>query len=355
MVLQFTDDTPKVTRTDAAKKKIAQRRGTKVILPSDPRFAKLKKKKVKMFTSAQKWWSKASIKYAFSHPHVTSRLEKLMGSNLVCLTDRDYMQKLQERILEDYAESMDKRIKVRENEEMERVKNLVLSGRIPLRDAPESMADHPIMMIERHCKKLIAQRRAKIKIPKVHIPTHLYSDDTPDPPSGLSIENGHVFRKPYEKLCNPVSRFLPPDDSYIYADIYMDEESDEGEEGEEEEEEEGGEDIDLAVLKAIEYGEEEEGEEEEIVEEFMFSRAEYDRLKYESPLIKRLRMCQTVEELYALADEIIGVLKTLDTEEHTLRTHSEDTLFSVATGVTTELPLEGHRDSTSTADTLGND
>ena len=64
MVLQFTDDTPKVTRTDAAKKKIAQRRGTKVILPSDPRFAKLKKKKVKMFTSAQKWWSKASIKYA---------------------------------------------------------------------------------------------------------------------------------------------------------------------------------------------------------------------------------------------------------------------------------------------------
>jgi hypothetical protein len=52
--------------------------------------------------------------FSFSHPHVTSRLEKLMGSNLVCLTDRDYMQKLQERILEDYAESMDKRIKVRE-------------------------------------------------------------------------------------------------------------------------------------------------------------------------------------------------------------------------------------------------
>lgn len=52
--------------------------------------------------------------FSFIHPHVTSRLEKLMGSNLVSLTDRDYMQKLQERILEDYAESMDKRIKVRE-------------------------------------------------------------------------------------------------------------------------------------------------------------------------------------------------------------------------------------------------
>jgi hypothetical protein len=46
---------------------------------------------------------------------------------------------------------------------MERVKNLVLSGRIPLHEAPESMADHPIMMIERHCKRLIAARRAKAK------------------------------------------------------------------------------------------------------------------------------------------------------------------------------------------------
>ncbi|KAJ8964627.1 hypothetical protein NQ314_004733 [Rhamnusium bicolor] len=50
----------------------------------------------------------------FSHPAIRSRLEKLMGSNLVSLTDRVYMQRLQERILEDYAEAMDKRIKVRE-------------------------------------------------------------------------------------------------------------------------------------------------------------------------------------------------------------------------------------------------
>lgn len=43
-----------------------------------------------------------------------SKLEKLMGSNVVRLTDRAYMQKLQERILEDYAASMAKRIKARE-------------------------------------------------------------------------------------------------------------------------------------------------------------------------------------------------------------------------------------------------
>lgn len=37
-----------------------------------------------------------------------------MGSNVVSLTDRTYMLKLQCRILEDYVASMDKRIKVRE-------------------------------------------------------------------------------------------------------------------------------------------------------------------------------------------------------------------------------------------------
>ncbi|EFA03984.2 uncharacterized protein LOC103312993 isoform X2 [Tribolium castaneum] len=332
MVLFTEKGGPKIKHTEAAKKKIASRRGTRVVLPSDPRFSKLRKQKVKLFTAAQKWWSKASIKYAFSHPHVTSRLEKLMGSNLVSLTDRDYMQKLQERILEDYAESMDKRIKVRENEEMERVKNLVLSGRIPLHEAPESMADHPIMMIERHCKKLIAARRAKIKIPKVHIPTHLYSDDTPDPPSGLSIENGHIFRKPYEKLCNPVSRFLPVEEFPFYDFDDSDEE--------EEEEDEGEGEIDTTVQKIV-GGEAAPGgegveEEEEVTDAYMFTRAEYDRLKYESPLIKQLRRCQIVEELYALADEIIGILKTLEPESAAVRTTSEDTLFSVTTSTATQ-------------------
>lgn len=38
-----------------------------------------------------------------------------------------------------------------------------------------------------------------------------------------------------------------------------------------------------------------------------------------------------MEELYALADEIIGVLKTLEGDAAAVRTTSEDTLFSVAT------------------------
>lgn len=43
---------------------------------------------------------------------------------------------------------------------------------------------------------------------KVKIPTHLYFDDTPDPPSGLSIERGHIFRSAEEKLCIPADRYL---------------------------------------------------------------------------------------------------------------------------------------------------
>jgi len=46
---------------------------------------------------------------------------------------------------------------------MERVKNLVLNGKIPLDQAPPEMERHPIMLIEKHCNRLIAERRAKVR------------------------------------------------------------------------------------------------------------------------------------------------------------------------------------------------
>lgn len=51
---------------------------------------------------------------SFSHPHIRSRLERLMGTSVVRMTDRNYMQKLQERILEDHLEKQRLRIKKRE-------------------------------------------------------------------------------------------------------------------------------------------------------------------------------------------------------------------------------------------------
>ncbi|KAB0797445.1 hypothetical protein PPYR_08439 [Photinus pyralis] len=206
-----------------------------------------------------RWWQKPSIKYAFSHPYVRSRLEKLMGSNVVNLTDREYMQLLQERILENYANEMNKRIATREAEEMERVKNLVLIGRIPLDEAPPEMVDHPVRLIEMHCRRLIAERRAKIKVHKGFIPKHLYVDDTPDPPSGLSIEEGHVFRSKNERLCHPPACVLSIPDK------------------------------------------------EDVKRGYMFTEENYAKLNLEGSLIQELRKSQTVEEMYQLADRIMGI------------------------------------------------
>lgn len=53
------------------------------------------------------------------------------------------------------------------------------------------------------------------------IPRYLYWDDTPDPPSGLSIEKGHVFRKSYEKLCHCPDKFVSASDEEEVEAGYM--------------------------------------------------------------------------------------------------------------------------------------
>ncbi|XP_045472643.1 uncharacterized protein LOC123679228 [Harmonia axyridis] len=227
-----------------------------------------------------RWWIKPSIIYAFRHPLVTSRLEKLMGSNCVSLTDREFMQKLQQRILIEYGNSAEKRIRSREMDEMERVKNLVLTGKVPFSKAPPEMFDHPVMVIERYCQKLIAERRAKIKVPKVNIPNHLYWDDTIDPPSGLSIEKGHMFRDSLDRVCIPPLRFLSVED------------------------------------------------EEDIESGYMLTSAEFETLRYEDINIRKLRDCQTVEELYQLSDEVVGNLKTMESR------YTEETESKMSTQTT---------------------
>ncbi|XP_071052023.1 uncharacterized protein [Onthophagus taurus] len=210
-----------------------------------------------------RWWEKESIKYAFSDAHVRSHLEKLMGSNLVSLTDRAYMQKLAERIIKDFVNDQEARSNARVAAEEERVKNLVLSGKIPFAEAPPEMAYHPVMLIEEFCNKLIAERRAKIKIPKVHIPKFLYWDDTPDPPSGLGIEKGHWFRSSQPPLCVSAGRFLATTD------------------------------------------------EEEIENHYMLPEEDYDALIYVDERMDELDDCETVEEMYDYVEELIGELSTL--------------------------------------------
>lgn len=197
-----------------------------------------------------------------------------MGSNLVSLTDRQYMLKLQERILQDYANEMDKQIKAREAEERERVKRLVLNGTIPLKKAPPEMAEHPIMLIEHYCNRIIAEMRKDIiKIPKIVFPEYMYPDDTPDPPPGLSVERGHIYRSGDDRLCKAISTSLSS------------------------------------------------SEEDDIKNQYMYNEEEYAKLKYQSPIIKELMACETVEQMYALADEILGVLQEFRELEEEEQTH----------------------------------
>uniref|UniRef100_A0A4Y0BJT2 Uncharacterized protein n=2 Tax=Anopheles funestus TaxID=62324 RepID=A0A4Y0BJT2_ANOFN len=85
------------------------------------------------------WWERPSVIYAVNLPRVTAQLEKLMGTNVVRLTDRKYMQELQRRIQEDYNVTLEKRISEREHREWQRQKQLILDGKYSLENCPRSL------------------------------------------------------------------------------------------------------------------------------------------------------------------------------------------------------------------------
>lgn len=51
---------------------------------------------------------------SFNLPRISAALERLMGTNVVRLTDRNYMKELRERIEDDYRQQLNKRICARE-------------------------------------------------------------------------------------------------------------------------------------------------------------------------------------------------------------------------------------------------
>ncbi|XP_043794367.1 uncharacterized protein LOC122715893 [Apis laboriosa] len=83
---------------------------------------KLKKpaEDVTVFTSAidpydvpLQWWETEHIRYAINYPPVKFRLEKVMGSHIVRLTDRKYMILLMAKLYEDHVEQQNIRIEKR--------------------------------------------------------------------------------------------------------------------------------------------------------------------------------------------------------------------------------------------------
>lgn len=56
--------------------------------------------------------------YSFNLPRVSAQLERLMGTNVVRLTDRKYMMELRRRIHDDFNDMLSKRIERREVSEL---------------------------------------------------------------------------------------------------------------------------------------------------------------------------------------------------------------------------------------------
>ncbi|XP_055915928.1 trichohyalin isoform X2 [Eupeodes corollae] len=101
------------------------------------------------------------VKCSFNLPRISAKLERLMGTNVVRLTDRKYMRELRQRIDEDYRMQLSNRIKNREIKELERERNLILDGKT---DAiPEELSADPIFVVNKRANIEIVKRRAKLK------------------------------------------------------------------------------------------------------------------------------------------------------------------------------------------------
>uniref|UniRef100_A0A1B0CM74 Uncharacterized protein n=2 Tax=Lutzomyia longipalpis TaxID=7200 RepID=A0A1B0CM74_LUTLO len=84
-----------------------------------------------------------------------------MGTNVVRLTDRKYMQELRKRIKEDYNVVLQKRIAQRETKEIERTRNLLIEGYTG--NSSVSTEGPPVVIISKQTHSDMARRRAKLK------------------------------------------------------------------------------------------------------------------------------------------------------------------------------------------------
>ncbi|KAJ0181676.1 hypothetical protein K1T71_002398 [Dendrolimus kikuchii] len=206
-----------------------------------------------------RWWQAKVIQYAFAHPHVRARLEKHMGSNLVRLTDKTYMSELEDRIREVNEENLNKRIASRVLDEMERLKRLILVGKTPLKECPPELFNHPVFVFWRMVNREVARASKK------------------------RADAYYRKLKASQKLDQSLEEEL--EDEHI---------------------EEEGEQLTSEQLLAKCKEELLEQKAIDIEKGVRFTDEQFAQLKYETNDVKTLKNLTTVEELYALADKIIG-------------------------------------------------
>ncbi|XP_048509026.1 uncharacterized protein LOC105689928 isoform X2 [Athalia rosae] len=219
------------------------------------------------------WWEREPIKYAFSYPPVRTRLEMLMGSNVVRLTDRRYMQKLITRIRQDYEASQQERVGKRVTKELMRTKKMILERLIPVQEAPDELRKYPLFQLYLYCDAIIEEKQRKRMPKKVRVTDSLYQLLYPEN-KGNEAEEDNANDEIYMKtvVVNGAQKLIPMTANEIAA-IMSEQES----------------------AKDIENG-------------YLLSQEDYDRLYFETDAIKELREMQSVEEMYTKAHEIVGIL-----------------------------------------------
>lgn len=211
--------------------------------------------------------------HSFNDPRIKAKLEELMGTNVVRLTDRNYMLQLRARLLDEYEQNLRKRMKERERDEVEREKRLILSGRMPIEDAPAELEDHPVFRITQFTRKILQEKREKAMKRQTFkckaVPVDVLVDKKIN--STVGTERSKTHSNDEELRLGSCETLDKVDGPGITS----------------------SEDRRSVVI-------------EEMAPGFMFTQEEYDNLKYEAPLVKQLRTIQDIEEMYKLADSIVG-------------------------------------------------
>ncbi|XP_048509027.1 uncharacterized protein LOC105689928 isoform X3 [Athalia rosae] len=213
------------------------------------------------------------LSFCFSYPPVRTRLEMLMGSNVVRLTDRRYMQKLITRIRQDYEASQQERVGKRVTKELMRTKKMILERLIPVQEAPDELRKYPLFQLYLYCDAIIEEKQRKRMPKKVRVTDSLYQLLYPEN-KGNEAEEDNANDEIYMKtvVVNGAQKLIPMTANEIAA-IMSEQES----------------------AKDIENG-------------YLLSQEDYDRLYFETDAIKELREMQSVEEMYTKAHEIVGIL-----------------------------------------------
>ncbi|XP_004521793.1 trichohyalin isoform X1 [Ceratitis capitata] len=111
--------------------------------------------------TTKNWWEDPDVVVAFNLPRISAALERLIGTNVVRLTDHKFMSELRQRLEEESRIQLERRINARALREVERERLLIIEGKTD--EIPEELADDPIFVVNKIANKEIQKERSKLK------------------------------------------------------------------------------------------------------------------------------------------------------------------------------------------------